>query len=180
MRSYKTEGIIIKRRNYGEADRILTVLTKNNGKIQIKASGVRKINSRRSPHIELLNYSTLLIYKGAALPVLTEAETIENFLPIKDDLTKIGFSFHMCELIDGLCAENQENNTVFFLFKNTLCRLKEEEDLVSVIHEFEVELLTILGFWPRYRSSQNLNTHYIIENILERPLKSKNIFSKLQ
>ena len=57
MRSFKTEGIVIKRRNFNEADRIITVFSKRNGKINIKASGVRKITSRRSPHLELLNYS---------------------------------------------------------------------------------------------------------------------------
>ncbi|MDO8658581.1 MAG: DNA repair protein RecO [Candidatus Levybacteria bacterium] len=181
MRSYKTEGIIIKRRNFGEADRIITVLTKHKGKIQAKATGVRRIQSRRSSHIELLNHSVIFLYKGrGTLPVLTEAETLEEFSIIKNDLTKIGFAYHLCELVNGLCAENEENFDVFRLFLNTLKRLSIEKDIASAIHEFEIELLTVLGFWPRYRSSQNLNTHYIIENILERPLKSKNIFSKLQ
>ncbi|PIZ97846.1 MAG: DNA repair protein RecO, partial [Candidatus Levybacteria bacterium CG_4_10_14_0_2_um_filter_35_8] len=59
MNSYKTEGIVIKRRNLGEADKILTIFTKRYGKIQVKAPGIRKINSRRSPHVELLNYSAI-------------------------------------------------------------------------------------------------------------------------
>jgi len=59
MKSYKTEGIIIKRKNFGEADRILTIFTKNKGKISIVAKGVRKINSRRAPHIELLQKQKL-------------------------------------------------------------------------------------------------------------------------
>ena len=62
-RAYKTEAIIIKRRNFGEADRILTILTKNYGKIQVRAPGVRKITSRRSSHIELLNFSSLTLYR---------------------------------------------------------------------------------------------------------------------
>src|SRR3990167_4660571 len=108
MRTYKTEGIIIKRKNFGEADRIITVLTRNHGKIQVKATGVRKIQSRRSSHVELLNHASLFIYKGrGSLPILTEAETIDSFQDIKNDLTKVGFAYHICELIDGLCAENQ-------------------------------------------------------------------------
>ncbi|MCL5020033.1 MAG: DNA repair protein RecO [Patescibacteria group bacterium] len=93
MRSFKAEGIIIKRKNFGEADRIITVLTRNQGKIQIKAAGVRKIQSRRSPHVELLNHSILFIYKGRGnLPVLTEAQTVNSFQDIKNDLTKTGFA----------------------------------------------------------------------------------------
>lgn len=175
MRSYKTEGIVIKRRNFGEADRILTVFTKREGKIKVKAAGVRRINSRRSPHIELLNHSFLTLHKGQSLPILTEAEAIENFSQIKKNLTKIGFAYHICELIDGLCAENQENKTVFALLLETLRRLSKEEDVADIIYGFEIELLTNLGFYPRFRFIRNLDTQAFIEQILERKLKSKQL-----
>src|SRR5258708_113264 len=115
MRSYKTEGIIIKRRNIGEADSLLTVFTLDQGKIQIKAKGVRKITSKRSSHIELLNHTRLHLYKGYASPLLTEVQSIESFSNIKQDLKKVGIAYHICELIDGLCPENQEQRQIFFL-----------------------------------------------------------------
>lgn len=179
MRSFKTEGIIIKRINIGEADRILTVFSKRLGKIKVKAIGVRKLISRRSPHIELLNYSVLTLHNGRSLPILTEATTVEDFSLIKENLTKVGFAYHICELVDGLTAEHQENRTVFNLLCSTLERLAAEEDIVPIIHEFEVELLSLLGFWSKTRVSQNLDTHYFIENILERKLRSKKLLSKL-
>lgn len=177
MRAFKTEGIIIKRRDVGEADRILTVFTKRFGKIRIIGKGVRRISSRRSAHVELLNLARLSLYKGNGLPILTEAEMVEDFSSIKDNLIKVGFAYHICELVDGLCAENQENKTVFHLLKETLHRLETEDDLVSIIHEFEIELLTTLGFFPRYHPTQNFDTHSFIERILERKLKSKRIVS---
>lgn len=182
MRNYITKGIIIKRRNYAETDRLITVFTEKNGKIKVKASGVRRITSRRSPHVELLNLSFLTLYKGpknGSLPILIEAQTIENFSIIKNNLTKVGFAYHMCELIDGLCPEHQENKTVFNLFQNSLKRLEQEEDIVLAVHEFEVELLTVLGFWAKGHSTKNFNTHSFIENILERKLKSKKLFTRL-
>lgn len=178
MRSYKTEGIVIKRRNFGEADRILTVFTKRQGKIVVKAIGVRRINSRRSSHIELLNHSFLALHKGQSLPILTEVETIEDFSGIKKNLTKVGFAYHICELIDGLCAENQENKTVFALLLETLKRLSKEEDVADIIYGFEITLLINLGFYPRMRFVQNLNTQVFIEQILERKLKSKQLFHR--
>lgn len=180
MRSYKTEGIVIKRRNFGEADRILTVFTKNNGKIQIKAIGVRRITSRRSPHIELLNHSVLFLHRGKSLSILTEAQTLSDFSSIKTDLLKVGFAYHICELVDGLCAENQENMIIFNLLQNTLERLSKKEEILFIIHDFEIELLTLLGFWPKNRPTENLDTSLFIENILERKLKSKPLLSKLQ
>lgn len=180
MHHIKAEGIVIKRRNFGEADRILTVLTKEQGKIQIKAIGVRRITSRRSPHVELLNHCNITLYKGRILPILIEAQSIDSYRIIKDDLTKVGFAYHICELLDGLCAENEENNAVFGLTQQVLARLTTDENIATVIHEFEVELLTTLGFWNRSQlSNQNFDTHHYIENILERKLKSHNMFSKM-
>lgn len=178
MRTYKTEGIIIKRRNFGEADRILTVFTKRFGKIQVKAVGVRRITSRRSPHIELLNLSVLSLHKGHNLPILTEAQTIEDFSSIKNNLIKVGFAYHICELIDGLCPENQEQRRVFFLLEDVLGRLEKEDDIVSIIHEFEIELLTILGYYKPSWRSQSVDTTSFIESILERRLKSKRILPR--
>lgn len=187
MRSFKTEGIIIKRRNFGEADRFLTVLTKNNGKIQVKATGVRKITSRRSPHVELLNHSILGLYRGRSYPILTECETIDNFSPIKNNLEKIGYAYHLCELVDGLCPENQENTKVFFLLEKTLiqlsalsCNFPQVNVGFSIIREFEMELLITLGWINSYAYSYDFDTNNFIENIMERKLKSRDIFAKLQ
>lgn len=177
MRNYKIEGIIIKRRNFNEADRIVTVFTKQQGKIQVKALGVRKISSRRAGHIELLNHSLLSLYRGRNLPILTEAQTIENFSTVKKSLAKVGFAYHICELIDGLCPENQENRSAFFLLENTLRRLSKDDSIGNLIAEFEAALLAHLGFYPRLRLGAALNTQSIIENILERKLKTKQLLS---
>ncbi|MDP2649276.1 MAG: DNA repair protein RecO [bacterium] len=179
MKTFRTEAIIIKRRNFRELDKILTVFTKKRGKIQIKAAGVRKITSRRAPHIELLNYSILSLYEGKGWPILTEAVSIKDFSLIKKELIKVGFAYHLCELIDGLCPENQENRRVFHLLLETLQRLSEEENIAEIIHEFEIELLSILGFYKFSNSSSNFDTSSFIENILERKLKSKRLISKL-
>lgn len=180
MRSFKTEGIIIKRRNYKDSDRILTVLTRTNGKIYVRASGVRRINSRRAGHIEPINHSILSLYQGSAFPILTEAETINNFSTIKNDLKSIGLALHLCELIDGLCPENQENMRIFQLLKITLEKLCSEEDQKTVVQNFEMEILTILGYWNKANFVSAMDTENFIENILERRLKSRTIFAKLQ
>lgn len=199
MRQFKSEGIVIKRKNYGEADRIITLFTKSQGKIQVKASGVRKITSRRSPHVELLNYSSITVYKGRAFPILIEAQVNEDFSGIKTDLTKVGLAYHICELVDGLCPENQEQEAVFVLLLNTLRQLNslyvlptatgyfnpenglsDGDNTAVIIHEFEVELLSMLGYWHGTPElSLKLNTNDFIENIIERRLKSKRIFSKV-
>jgi len=178
MRQQKTEGIIIKRNNYSEADRLLTIFTKRLGKIRVKAAGVRKLTSRRSPHIELLNLSVVSLYQGKGMPVLTEVTCVDNFSGIKEDLSKVGFAYHVCELIDGLCAENEENEVIFELLHETLTRLGSKENIVSVINEFEIELLTILGFYRQSNTSSAIDTTSYIEQILEKKLKTKRILHK--
>lgn len=182
MRSLKTHGIIIKRRNMSEADRVITAYTEELGKIQINARGVRKITSRRSSHIELLNLTELNLYKGRSL-TLTEVQMIDTFEGIKCDLTKTGFAYHICELIDGLCPEGQEQRQIFSLLKNTLLALGDAEDdkILFIVHDFEIELLTLLGYWHKSPElSKTLDTQYFIEQILERRLKSRKIFSRME
>lgn len=190
MRSFKTEGIIIKRRDFKDADRIITVLTPNYGKLVIRANGIRKIPSKRSAHVELLNHCTLSLYQGSAFPVLTEAQTLDSFFMIKEDLQKIGLAYHFCELIDGLCPEGQENRAVFDLLKDMLLwitnyelRITEErgaDELIRMVRNFEVELLSLLGYVNKQSLlAEQMDMDHFVENILERTLKSKRIFAKL-
>lgn len=180
MRSFKTEGIIIKRKNYSEADRIVTVLSKYHGKLQFKASGVRKITSRRSAHIEPLNYALLTLHMGNVFPILTEAQSLSSYDDIKNDLSKVGSAYHICELVDGLCPEKEENRAIFELLKKTLDEMSYQSDLPLLVHAFEVELLTLLGYWQKDRvQSSSLDTEQFIENIIEKKLKSRRIFTKI-
>ena len=177
MRTHKIEGIILKRRNFGEGDRILTILSKSDGKIQVKAPGVRKIASRRSPHVELLNFSELTLYRTSSnfLPILTEANTIEDFSIIKDDLGKIGYAYYICELTNGLCADNQENRGVFSLLKYTLSQLCDKLDSKGVVRYFEKELLSNLGFWLEADLLVTRDSQEVIERVLEKKLKTSRL-----
>ncbi len=174
FRSYKTEAIVLKRRNFGEADRILTVFTKYNGKITVKAPGVRRITSRRSSHIELLNLSIFTLYKSSKtfFPIVTEAQTLKDFSPIKDNLEKIGYAYYICELISGLCPENQENRSVFFHLKATLSALNQTSNAFDLVKKFEKDLLTELGFWSEAKLLKTQDSQIVMERLLERKLKT--------
>lgn len=178
MKAFKTEGIVIKRRNVGEGDRIITIFSKKHGKLSVKAKGVRKISSRRAGHIELLNYCIFNLHEGKQIPILTEVEAREDFYNLKQDLKKIGLAYHVCELVDGLCAENQENPEIFLLLGRTLRKISVLEDARAAVKEFELSLLKLLGFYSQ-RQGIELNTHEFIENILERKLKAKQIVLQL-
>lgn len=178
MKTFKTEGIVIKRINYNEADRIITIFSKKSGKISVKASGVRRITSRRSPHIELLNYCVFNLHMGKNMYTLTEVDSLNDFSNLKKDLKKIAAAFHICELMDGLCAENQESEAIFNLLLQTLSKISQNYNLKETVYEFEIELLTILGFHKPQLSKIRINTQEVIEEILERKLKTRQILAQ--
>lgn len=175
MRAYRVEGIVIKRKDFGEADRILTVFTRHQGKIKIMAKGVRKINSRRSAHVELLNHCALTLHEGR-VPILTEAETIYHYSPLKNDLRRAGFAFYICELVDSLLAEHQESRSTFDLVDTVLKRLETDENPKMLIKNFEQEILTNLGFWPKTHLAIQ-DSDAFIEDIIERKIKTKRILN---
>jgi len=177
MRCFKTLAIVINRKNFGEADRILTVFSKDKGKLKIVAKGVRRIKSRRSAQIELLNLSVLSVSDGK-IPTLTEADNIKHFPFLKANLKKSGLAFYLCELVDGLTAEHQQNPEVFDLLNQTLSKLETEEDYKRIISGFEQSLLTALGFWPRERLLAEERGNYI-EDIMEKQAKSKRILKDI-
>lgn len=154
MRGFKTEGIILKRRDFGEADRILTVFTLR-GKISIVAKGVRRITSRRAGNVELLNRVSMYLYQAKGMPILTEAESIQNFEKLKADLTLSTVAFHIIEMVDKLTAENQEDRILYQYLVEVLTRLEKNPRQI-LIRAFEAKLLSHLGFlsFQTYDGSQ--------------------------
>lgn len=145
MPAVTTEGLILKRKDFGEADRVLTVLTDRFGKISVIAKGVRRITSRRAGNIELLNRVKLHLYKHKNY-TLTEAESLETFSKLKENLTLSTTAFHIIELVDRLTAEEQKNLLVYDLTLQIL-RLLEKNPRQIFVRCFEVKILSLLGFW---------------------------------
>ncbi len=144
--THKTESIVIKRIDFGEADQILTIFTKHLGKIHALAKGIRKINSKKSGSIDLLNWCCLTLSKGKNLDTLTEVEIIKSFRPLKENLSLVGYAYKITELTDSLTVENRENTAIFDLLTNTLECLTVNPRQIFVNY-FTVQLLKDLGFW---------------------------------
>lgn len=146
MPIFTTEGIIVRRSNFGEADRLLTIITPYKGKIKVVAKGVRRITSRRGGNVELLNKVKLQIFHGKGLAILTEAESLETFPKIKSDLIISSYGSHLAELADRLLPEEQANPAAYNLLAIALSLLEKNPRQIF-IRAFEVKLLTVLGFW---------------------------------
>jgi DNA repair protein RecO (recombination protein O) len=145
MRAFKTEGIILKRRDFGEADRILTAFTYHRGKISIMAKGVRRITSRRAGNVELLNRVQMFLYPGKQFLVLTEATSLDTFQKLKEDLTLSTYAYHIIELVDKITAENQDNPILYTNLVEVLKRLENKPRQI-LIRAFEAKILSLMGF----------------------------------
>lgn len=148
-RTYQTEAIIIKRTKLGEADRILTLYTPELGKLKAVAKGTRRPKSKLGGHVELLTHSLLMLARGRNLDIITQAQTIDNFLPLKDDLERISCGLYISELVDSFTAEHIENRRLFDLLLDTLHQLSQTEDGELVLRYFELHLLDHLGYRPQ-------------------------------
>lgn len=146
MPNFTTEGIIVKRSNFGEADRILTIITPYKGKIKVIAKGVRRITSRRAGNVEVLNKVRLQIFAGKGMKILTEAQALDTFPKIKNDLTMSTYGSHLAELSERFLPEEQPNPAIYQLLAATL-ELLESNPRQIFIRAFEVKLLSLLGFW---------------------------------
>jgi len=148
-RLYRTEAIILRRQDFGEADKLLTLYTPGLGKTRVLAKGVRKPKSRKGGHVELFTHSNLLIAKGKSLDIVTQAETIHSFLPIRRELLRTSYAYYAAELLDKFTGERVENRPLFDLFLDALGWLGDADDLDLVLRYFELHLLSYVGYRPQ-------------------------------
>ena len=148
-RLYRTEAIILRRQDFGEADKLLTLYTPGLGKMRVLAKGVRKPKSRKGGHVELFTHSNLLLAKGRGLDIVTQAETIHSFLPIRRELLRTSYAYYAAELLDKFTEEGEENRSLFDLFMDALLWLSDAEDLNLALRYFELHLLDYVGYRPQ-------------------------------
>ena len=157
-RVYQTEAIIIKRIKLGEADRILTLYTPELGKLKAVAKGTRRPQSKLGGHVELLTHSRLMLARGRNLDIITQAQTINNFLPIKDDLERISRGLSFAELVDSFTGEHIEDRRLFDLVLETLHQLSQAKDCEPILRYFELHLLDHLGYRPQLQKCTECNS----------------------
>jgi DNA repair protein RecO (recombination protein O) len=147
-RVYKTEAIVLKRVNLGEADSIVTLYTPNLGKLRAVAKGVRRPKSKLCGHLELLTRSSLLLAQGQNLDIVTQCQSIEGFAQIKSDLKRIGCALYMAELLEQFTVERAENYAAYRLLNDDLLWLCNARNPNAVLRHFELQLLAHLGYQP--------------------------------
>ena len=148
-RNYQTEAITIKKTRLGEADSIFTFYTPHLGKIQGFAKSVRKSKSKMAGHLELLTHSMVSFARGRNIDTITGSQTINSFLPIKNDLELTSYALYCIELVNQFTPDHVENHPLFQLLLATLENLQQYDNKELILLYFELYLLHLVGYRPQ-------------------------------
>ncbi|GDX70350.1 DNA repair protein RecO [Chloroflexota bacterium] len=164
-RLYRTDAVVLRRHNTGEADRILTLFTPGHGKVRAIVKGVRRAKSRMGGHIELFTHVNVLIARGRSLDIVTQAEMRHPFGHLRDDLWKTAYASYVAELIDHFAEERHEgpeSDDLFTILVDALGFFNalpgpdpvdgssgaSGPDAHLVARAVELKVLTVLGYAP--------------------------------
>jgi DNA repair protein RecO (recombination protein O) len=175
--NFHSEGIVLRRRNFGEADRVIIIFTKDFGKVSLLAKGVRKLTSRKRGHLEVFSRVKFSAHKGKALDIVTEVQTLDSFAPIRKSLKKVAVAYFLVEAVGRVTREEEKHAEVYTLLCQSLKNLENSQNLKSLRLDFTIELLTALGFWPRGKEMQNPDK--VLEEVAERRISSVRVGKKL-
>jgi DNA repair protein RecO (recombination protein O) len=170
---YKTQGIIIKRTNSGEFDRLLTIYTKNFGKILVRAKAIRKNQSKLKGHLELFLHSHLLLAPGKNLDIITGAEAIEKFSELHQRLPCLATAYYLSEIIDKTIAGPEKDAHIWQLILSSFQKLNQEKpNIKTIISDFEKKLLEFLGYGENQQTASSFISSLLGEKIHSRDFLS--------
>lgn len=147
MGLYREHGIVLRTHKLGEADRIVVLLTRGHGKVRAVAKGVRKTKSRFGARMEPTSHVSMLLYEGRELDVVTQADTVDVFPAIRDDLDRLTKAVSMLEAVDQLAQEREANAPLYTMLLGAL-RALAARDSPLVVGAFFWKVLSLEGFRP--------------------------------
>lgn len=172
---YRLEAVVLKRKNIGEADRLITFFSKEKGKITAVAKGIRRIHSRRGPHLEVFSRVVVMLHRGSRLDTITEVTSLNTFPALRKHLQRVNAAYILSDLIDSLTPEHQEHRDVFEQIVEALGSLEASGPTNGFIAQFGRNLLISLGFLAPTRMLTEDGLIAYIEQVTERRLKTKNL-----
>ncbi|MDQ7849778.1 MAG: DNA repair protein RecO [Armatimonadota bacterium] len=148
MPVYKAEAVVLRHRPLGEADRVLTLFTREYGRLSAVARGVRRPSSKRSGALEPFSHLRLLLARGrGALDVVAQVEVVEGTGALRTDLRRFGQAALLAELVEAATPEREPQPGLFHLLVEALRLLRRPEETPAVLW-FGLHLVSLAGFQP--------------------------------
>jgi DNA repair protein RecO (recombination protein O) len=145
---YRDHGVVLRSWKLGEADRIVSIMTRDNGKVRAVAKGVRKPSSRFGARLEPTSHLSLQLYRGRGeLDVVTQVETVDRFATLRNDLDRWARASAMLEAVEQVSQDREPNERLFEMLVRALRTLVANESPL-VVAAFFLKLLALEGFEP--------------------------------
>jgi DNA repair protein RecO (recombination protein O) len=146
---YTVEALILRARDFGEADKVITLFSREEGKSQAVAKGVRKPTSRLRGGVQTFSHTRLLLFRGKNLDTVSQSETIDAFPRLHQDLTSLAAVSCLADLLETALPEREAQAEIFQLALNVISLLGQG-DPELVLRFFELRLLDLLGYRPSF------------------------------
>lgn len=147
MSLYRDHGIVLRTHKLGEADRIVSFITERHGKVRAVAKGVRKTKSKFGARLEPTSHVALQLYEGRELDIVTQAESVDHFRAIREDLDRLTRAVTMLEAVDQLSLEREPNPDLYRMLLGALRTLAADNSAL-VVAGFHWKVLAQEGFRP--------------------------------
>ncbi|MFP4958281.1 DNA repair protein RecO [Bacillus subtilis] len=144
----KCEGIVLRTNDYGETNKIVTLLTREHGKIGVMARGAKKPNSRLSAVSQPFLYGSFLMQKTSGLGTLQQGEMILSMRGIREDLFLTAYAAYIAELVDRGTEEKKSNPYLFEFILESLKQLNEGTDPDVITFIVQMKMLGVMGMYP--------------------------------
>ena len=148
MHSYTTDAIILKRFNLGEADRVLTLLTRDRGRVSAIGRGIRRTKSRLGGHLELFSHSQLGLSEGRTFDTITSADLVEPHTGLSTFIERVNAAHYVAEAVLKLTVDEQIVDRLFELVAATFAQLAKTSETAALLAGFQLKLLALLGHQP--------------------------------
>ena len=146
----QTQGFILAKNNWAEADQVLTVYTEDFGKLEVLGKAIRKIKSKLRGGAELFYLSEIEFIQGRIRRTLTDAVSIERFENIRKDLEKLKIAYQISEVADNLIRGQEKDQEIFNLLNDLFNKLNARDlspaSYYLIYHYFFWNLLSLLGY----------------------------------
>jgi DNA repair protein RecO (recombination protein O) len=147
MSLYRDRGVVLRTYKLGEADRIVVLITPGHGKVRAIAKGVRRTKSRFGGRLEPLSHVELLLYEGRELDIVTQAEIIEPWRPLHEDLNRVAQGLAMAEATEQVGQEREPSEPLYRMLVGAL-RILAERSSPLVVGAYYWKLLSLDGAGP--------------------------------
>lgn len=144
---YRDVGVVLRTYKLGEADRIVVILTRDNGKVRAVAKGVRKTRSKFGARLEPMSHVRLLMYRGRQLDIVNQAEAVESLAPLRSGLDRMSQGTAVLEAADQMALEREANPGLYKMVVGVLRTIAERPSPL-LVPAFYWKLLAAEGFRP--------------------------------